>query len=205
MGRAGGFVPSQARAAVAGAVADREGPVTGAIEGPARVLLPRVGLRRRARENAQDPAAVWVFTLVSARSRGRGSGSPRACATPRPCRAAQGMLWVWGEGPRAAAAASGGGKRSKKMGRPSSGFSSSSDRGSENEGGGAFEEPAGAGRGGGGTPSLACSARAEETEPIYAPRHLRRRRRRAPRTRLRCFLRAVRETERKLEPSKKSS
>ena len=117
------------------------------------------------------PQLSGCSTLVSPGAAAAAAASPRACATPRPCRAAQGMLWVWGEGPRAAAAASGGGKRSKKMGRPSSGFSSSFDRGSENEGGGAFEAA-------GGGPeeeeeeedTVARMFReSEETEPIYAP------------------------------------
>ena len=101
---------------------------------------------------ARIPQLEGCSSLVSRGAAAAATASPRACATPRPCRVAQGMLWVWGEGPKfsaakARAAAAAAGRKGPE----------------EGEGGGEEKEDEDV------DPVARMFREAAETEPIYAP------------------------------------
>ena len=112
------------------------------------------------------PQLSGCSSLVSSSVARAATASPRACATPRPCRVAQGMLWIWGEGPKMTV--DGKNKRRSKKEKSSSGFHSSSSSGSESDEGGGeeleleleTEEE---------DPISRMFREADEKEPIYAP------------------------------------
>ena len=109
------------------------------------------------------PQLSGCSSLVSPGVAAAATASPRACATPRPCKVAQGMLWVWGEGPRAAVG---------KMGRRSSSVPGRHSLSSSDGSGSAGEAAEGAGQPleeGEEDPVARMFRESEETEPIYAP------------------------------------